>query len=250
MSYGRPMSITNRLANTAIPQVLAAYVAGFNPNGKGRPLVERLGRFQRYAGLSVEHESEVHKAWRQLEQNAKDKDSLLNLFIVMPDQPDAQPFPMLYGRRIKSPDEEALDYEQLRKSVEAVIKGTTYRKRNRVTLLTPYEQLLNDCSAGTEEAQLAAIKFAEVATDLERGLHALKRLLAVIDPSAKYLTKQPKAQDAALQTYVILVAQLNRYLVKPRHAALATLASINCPAFPITRERVRKAYERNADKWQ
>lgn len=222
-----------------MPEALANYIAAFPQTDA---LFHRARRFRKYWECSDEKAAAVWKAWANIEKAAKSEDDLLNLFLVMPDQPALYPFEAIYGERHKYPDAEADYYKTCLSSVQTI-----------ESLLNPhrpqYLQLLQDATA-TPEAREACFRFRELDSQLLQGLGALRHLLEVIDPAAKIPTKHWKSPNAALHNYILLVASLNRYLRPdtPKHSALAVLANVNCPSEPITADQIRKAWIRGADK--
>lgn len=208
------------------------------------PGVERAERFVNFANQSFENAEKLRRAWASVKSCAStENDALVTLFIVMPDRPKYQPFPAIYGKRNISPDAEKDKYNSDLLCVRQVLDLLNPHRKRYLNFSTD--------SRATPEAEVALYAFSELERETLIGLSRLEKVLEVIDPKAKIPTKHwVDEDDAARKNYVLLVASLNRYLVKPKHAALATLANINCldREVTVTADQIRKAWERGADK--
>jgi len=243
MSRRKPFIPTAKeLKEAGLPESLAEYGDMLPKSVKTdwtEPLLRRLRRFFDYY-INNPDDDTMQRDWRTIERHSLSSGQLKTMFMLFPDKPDIQPFSILYGRRNAEPVQEKERYDEYLQHVIAIEE-----------LLSPhgrlYERMLRDASAGPIEAIKASYELAEISCHLDDGLRKLRTLLKAIDPSAKYLTSH-WGESGALTTYIALVADLNRYLNKPKHAALARLANINCPDYPIATEAVRKAWKRNTDK--
>jgi hypothetical protein len=233
-----------RLIEAGIPRQIACWVATIAHHKPKHAGVERAERFLDFAKQSFENAEKLRKAWSVIEKAANpNNDALVTLFIVMPDRPEYQPFSAIYGKRSIPPDAEQERYNDDLKCVRQIIDLLNPHKKR-------YLNLLRDSSA-SPEAQRACFEFSPVERDVLSGLRKLQKVLEVVDPKAKIPTKHwVNEEDAALKNYVLLVASLNRYLVKPKHAALTMLANINCLGedIAISADQVQKAWGRGADK--
>lgn len=221
-------------------------------NQRSGAFAERRQRFANYAGASFEQEQELASAWHAVEKAAASDNALLTLFYIFPDAPDVQPFRAVYGRRRLNASDEKAAYVELRAHVAALVEFLTAPDEARTIPRGRILQLLADCEGGPAAA--AAQTFWKHLPPVPATLAWLRPLidaLEQVDPSAKYLTTQTASPDAARKSYTIELARLNRYLVTPQHAALATLATlarINYPPCPVNPEALRKAWNRSADK--
>ena len=216
-----------------IPEAIAEWLKNPDPYGKGNNHRARAKRLRQYAYASFENSERLGKAWNTLEESAKDKESLVSMFLLWPDIPVVQPYTAFYGKRAVDHGEEKERYQKLSDKVSDVI-----------ALLRPEPlcQLLADIPG--DEAGWSAIRSYNAMNfgATRTGLAAIRRLLDAADPKNKYLTKQPYSSDAAFQTYIIQLAQLNRYLKKPRYQAIATIANANYSPRSVTADAIRKIY--------
>ncbi|MFN4352482.1 MAG: hypothetical protein ACK4F6_16900 [Hylemonella sp.] len=215
--------------------------------------VRRFRRLMDFRDSSYENQSRLDRAWRTLRDSARSVDSLLSLFLVMPDAPSIQPFPALsHGPRALDPAAEAQRYAEIAAHADA-LRGY-FSPSSRLTL----ERLLADQwrdnapPGNTKKRSQKAGEYAEKARNIwpdlrfgevMRGLRWISYACKGADPHQWYLTQQPLAKDAEMQTYAKQVANLNCYLFRAQHSALATLANANAPNHPLDRDRVRKAWD-------
>jgi hypothetical protein len=230
-----------------LPEEISRFIAGF-PN-KSDGFVERARRFYNYWLENPDTEEAIHSTWDVLRKNARlatpgmeDPESILSLFLSMPDRPNAEPFTAIYGTRNVDPDEERQRYDKQIEHVRHVKKFFYGSKELR--------NLLGDASA-TKNGLKAAVDFrsnSDQFVAIRDALTKLEVLLKEADPFAKYPTKQWASKDRGARIYTSLVADLNRYLAKPQWKALASLANINCPECPVTSDALRQSYNRKTDK--
>lgn len=204
------------------------------------PVEERYQRFVQYWKRDYASMEEVEKNWRIIQSVAKSDSDLVSLFMLMPDRPEAQPFTAIYGRRTVDPGEENRRYVKDLDSVRAAINIIRPGKR--------FDELMRDASATDEALSEAAKLRAHNLTKVMSALRSLERLLEKVDSSAKSLTHHWASESAAMKNYAILCAGLNRYLAKPKHAALAFLANVNCPDVSINAQQIRDAWRHSAGK--
>lgn len=226
---------SNKWRAAGLPECIVTWLENPDPYNKGLRYRERAERFATYSSQSYENEKSLVRAWKQLENHAKDEGALITIFLTWPDKPDVQPFSAIYGRRTgkyEDPADEEDFYRDLSKKIGAVM-----------SLLKPNElrKLLSDIPNNEDGRQSlnAYRNMNSMAT--KQGLAALRSLLDAADPKAKYLTQQVRSQGAAIKTYTILLAGLNRHLKKPMWAAINTIAAANCPDYLVTKEAIRKA---------
>lgn len=217
-----------------IPAPIAAWCGNLTTSGKSKFYFERIERFANY---STDPE-QVGSDWKAVAGAAESDDSLVSLFMLLPDGPIDQPFSAIYGRRIVDPGEERRRYAGLLECAKTI---NGLRKNNKLS------ELVSDAT-GTADAAERLYNFREVEGAFFDGLRKLIDVLEVIDPTAKIPTSHWASPDAAKKNYVILLAGLNRYLKEPKWKALARLANINCPACQITAEALSKAWKNGADK--
>ncbi len=216
----------------------------------------RLKRFTQYYEKHSAEAEKILRAWRAIEKNSRSEQELITLFMVMPDKPDSQPYSALYGRRKVGPDAERNRYVKCLRHVRAIEQfcsphGKAHQQFYRQFLVDACTDQRKVIDARTGEKKMAidvAREFLEVEPHFLIGLRKLESLLEVLDPGAKYETRHPDSPNAALHTYIYLMASLNRYLERPQHAALALLAGINCPESRITADAIRKSWQRQTDK--
>lgn len=70
-------------------------------------------------------------------------------------------------------------------------------------------------------------EFEEVRKEFVDGLRKFRKLLEIVDPTAKIPTAQWKSKYAAKHNYTAFLASLNHFLIEPKHSALATIANVN-----------------------
>lgn len=241
----RPKSSSSQPTDVWGP--VRAWVGGLNQsqNGKQSPPELRFNRLMDYREQSYKSETDLDRAFSNLSKNAINEDALISIFISLPDAPDAQPFTGLsHGRRVLDPSSEHEKYLEMADHVDALLnflKPTESRD--------PLRQLLSDLDPNGPHGPcaVAANRLWQLGAGahLKLGLSWLSNALKGANPHKWYLTGQPRAIDAAKQTYLKLIADLNRHLHKPLHAALATMANANFPDGKVTRDQIRKAWNRN-----
>ncbi|CAN0324753.1 unnamed protein product, partial [Phaeothamnion confervicola] len=209
---------------------------------KSASYVERFDRLMKYRAQSPENEAKLDKAMRALEKAALSlpvSESLLSIFMGLPDTADDQPFTGLsYGRRTCDPTAQRDEYLKLASHADALLK---FLGKPGAELHIPKTHDAKTIKSSATEAD----RLYQAGMGGRRGLIELKWLAAALrgaNPHRWYLTKQPLAEDRARKTYVKLVAGLNRYLSKGQHVALATLANANLPGQKVTPDEIRKAW--------
>jgi hypothetical protein len=231
-----------------MPEGIARFIANF-PNKESDPRIERARRFYNYWLENPDTEDTTRKAWEALQKNArpvdpgtKDPESLISLFLSMPDKLTDQAFPLIYGKRNIDPEEERLRYDKKIEHVKQVKKFFLAQSMELRELMTDAGSSQNGHEAARDFRQ--TLERAAVYISLSK----LEKLLTAVDPFAKYPTKQWSSDDRASHIYIYLVADLNRHLAKPQWKALATLANINCPEVRVTNDALRKSHASKADK--
>lgn len=222
-----------------LPGVVAEWLAAQPRTGKARRYFDRAERFERAWRVSPEAANRLQKAWLTLEREALNEDALLTLFIVMPDAPDDEPFPLVFGRRNVDAKEEKDRYTEMRGHAVALAEFLGSRAWNH---------LASDCGATGSEALWYYIKFRNSSVGIVPALRALASALEHVDPTAKLLNKQATASNRAEQNYLRQIAGLNRYLSRPKHAALSYIAAVNCPDHPVDSNRIQKIWNACEDK--
>lgn len=231
------------------PAPIADYLATFASNLR-RPEHRTMLRARRFRAFWVKHPDEddaLARHWKALKQAALSEDALINLFLVMPDAAMRNPFPAATGIRSNGPREMSVREERESYAVNAK-HAEALRRFLFSDSCRRLRYLLSDAVATGGEALDHATKFQATNGQLRAALVHLERLLSLADPAAKYPYGQPDGPDAASQAYVAVVASLNRYLSKPKHAALAYVAQVNNPGASLTSAALGKAWSRSADK--
>ena len=222
---------------------------------KSARYVERFQRLMKHRDQSVENTAQLDKAMSALEKAALSlpaSESLLSIFMGLPDTADDQPFTGLsYGRRTSDPTAQRNAYLELASHADALLKFLG-KPGAVVMLLADQELELGEDLhiPKTHDAKIIKSSAAEASELYQNGTGGhvfieLKWLAAALrgaNPHRWRLTRQPLAKDAARKTYIKLLAGLNRYLSKGQHAALATLANANLPNQKVTTDEVRKAW--------
>lgn len=219
-----------------LPDAITQWLMLPNPHGNGRSHCQRVKRLEDFAKKSYENSCALNKAWKALDSAKKSPDDLLNLFLVWPDNPTVQPFQAIYGKRAVDHQEEGRSYQESARKVSEIL-----------ALLKPdyLRKLLSDIPAnGDGKAALDSYRTLN-RIETMRGLRSLHDMLNAANPQKKYLTKQPFSQDADVQTYIILLAELNRYLSSSKHSAIATIANANYPDCQVTGAAIGKAWKRH-----
>lgn len=212
---------------------------GDRSSAKSAYLVARLDRLLAYRLASVENETKLNRALLALARSPRNEvaDPRVSIFLGLPDEPDDQPFTGLsYGRRTLDPRSIKEKYEELAASVD--------RLRDFFSGADSLHQLLADQGENEHAKSASPLYQAGAGSHLRRNLNWLSSAFKGADPHQWSPTNQPLAKDAKKQTYVKLIADLNRYLIQPKHAALAALANANNPACPVAADQLRKAWER------
>lgn len=225
---------------------------GNSIRGKGAAEVQRFNRLMDFRASSYENQQTLDRAWRTLSDSARSSDSLLSLFLVMPDGPSIQPFPQLsYGPRELDPMAEVRRYAEIAAHADALLRYFSPMSKPTLRRLLADQMRGDEPSGSTKKRNKKADEYAEKARNIWpdlrfgevlRGLRWISYACKSADPHQWYLTGQPLANDAAMQTYVKQVAGLNCYLSRAQHAALATLANANAPKHALHKDRVRKAW--------
>ncbi|WP_175872679.1 hypothetical protein [Burkholderia sp. BCC0397] len=239
----------NYWAECHLPTVVASHVSELARVGTPRSglLVERARRFRSFWEKNPDEDDQLKRQWLALERAAHSPDRLLTLFLVMPDNAERNPFPLLTGARKRGSRDLSVAEER------QIYSDLAIQVRDIRTFLFSgahknFRNLLRDAVATGGDAHEEAVKFRASSSDLRMALFHLERLLDLIDPAAKYPYGQPDGADAAIQAYVAVVASLNSHLSKPRHAALAYIAQVNNPLTPVTSDALRKAWDRTRTK--
>ncbi|MGA3845978.1 hypothetical protein ACI2UC_20365 [Ralstonia nicotianae] len=222
-----------------LPSVIAKWLAALPQTGKSRRYFDRAKRFERAWRDSPDAAEKLLRAWRTLERAAVNEDALLTLFIVMPDAPDDEPFPLIFGRRNIDAKEEKDRYMEMRG--HAVALAEFLGSRN-------WRHLASDCGATGGEALGHYSKFRNLSAGIVPALRTLAKALEHADPSAKLINKQATAGNRAEQNYLRQLAELNSYLCSPKHAALSYIAAVNCPDHPIDSNRIQKIWKEREEK--
>lgn len=225
-----------------LPGPIERWVMKLPEGGAARMYRARYQRFIEYWSRDDASAKEVEKNWRIIQSAAKSDDDLVSLFLLMPDRPEAQPFTAIYGRRAVDPGEERRRYDKDLDSVRAVIKIISPSSKR-------FDELMRDGGATDEAVSEASKLRSHNLAEVMSALRSLERLLEKVDPAAKIPTPHwANEESASKKNYVILCASLNRYLAKPKHAALAFLANVNCPDVSINDQQVRDAWRHGAGK--
>lgn len=234
---------------------IAMWIQTLNSQKSAR-YVERFERLMTYRDQSFESAAKLDKAMRALEKAALSlpvSESLLCIFMGLPDTADDQPFAGLsYGRRVIDPTTQRNAYLQLASHADKLLDFLG--EPGAVAMLLADQELESNEELHipkTHDAKIIKSSAAEASELYQNGAGGrhvyieLKWLAAALrgaNPHRWCLTKQPLAQDAARKTYVKLLADLNRYLSNGQHAALATLANANLPGQKVTPDEIRKAW--------
>lgn len=219
--------------------LITAYVEKLranNPEGKSDYVIQRYDRIKAYGNASFENQQKLDKAFRAIGKYAQSDDKAISLFLCLPDKPMLEFATGIYRKRGKLPDAERDDYQAIAKTAKQLRKLTSKTKIHHMIMdLPPSDDLASSLAHD----------------DLTRDLYSLPKLLSRLikvaeaaDPASKYLTTKLKSDDAAKQTYIALLARLNdiRYLKKPCHAAIATLANANSPDVTVATRAITNAY--------
>ncbi len=272
MTAHDPSAVASEWERCSLPLSIATWLRtvdsapivklGSGPEPHANVWFERALRFVRFADGSPEQQDALQKAWAAVARSSRhaaggDSAELL-VFMGLPDRVEYNPFGALYaGRQIdaKAISRERKHYKDLGDHVAAVLHalegaGPVVARTDAAPKWTGLLYLLQDAQATQEShpdsgAGMLAQALRNVHLDpLINGLRGLQSLLSVVKPADKVLTDQ-WGGDAAPQTvFASLVANLNRHLEQPQHAALERLAKINCPMATVTREQLRKQWVR------
>ena len=244
-----PRGVAEAWLRRGLPSAISGWLAKLSAGPRSAVYLSRAHRFVAFAEESSEQEDALQKAWtavcRSAPASSVDRDPAeLAIFMQLPDREEYNPHALLYGgRRLDRTivAQERRRYAQLRKNVAAVrtaLTSSPLRDRPK-----PLSDLLQDALASGATSQAAAFRRDHL-DPLIHGLRALDDLLGQIDPADKVPTAQFAADTAARMVFVNQVANLNRHLTKPRHAALVTLATVNCTSAVLTAAQVGKAWSR------
>lgn len=232
-----------------LPEPIADYVAEFAKGVRAsqRRIMQRARRFREFWENRPEEDTNIKRHWSALTRAAVSPEKLQSLFLVMPDKAMRNQFPAVYTtRKVRSADAPVAvirkEYAELAKHAQAL---RTFLVDNDFNGL---RALLSDAQATGGDALKRASQLQASKGDLPGTLRCLEELFKLVDPAAKFPYGKPDAQDAPQQAYISAIAELNRYLSKPQHAALAYVAQINYPSNPVSSDAIRKVWERNADK--
>jgi hypothetical protein len=196
-------------------------------------LVEQLDRFYAYWIVSDANANRVEKAWRTLAKAAVSEKRLMSLYWGLPmvidnleDSPETDPVEI---QRIK------IEYPELSKHATALI---TFLENQ-----DEFEMLDNVSYYTGNKSGDSFTDLRKKRSTILKGLKCLNEVFNTVDIASCIETQHVNSPNAEIQHHIGKVARLNRYLVCPKHAAIALVASISCPEFPITADRVRKAWD-------
>ncbi|MDP3743474.1 MAG: hypothetical protein Q8Q76_03945 [Methylotenera sp.] len=235
----------NQKDNDAL-QIIASYVDNIqanNQDGKGNYIIERYRRIKAYEDVGDDNKEKLNKAFKAIGKYAQSDDAVLSLFLLLPDNAALEVMPAIYGKRNKLPDAEQDCYMAIKKTA----------KKLRDLIMKPNKGMLYEGAIFHMIADLGNDDPLQC-QDSTRELYSLPRLLLHLevvaekaDPAKKYLTSKLKAKDAAKQSYIVQLAMLNdlRYLTKPQHAAISTIAMANNPAIEVSRQLIADAYRKH-----
>ena len=232
------------------------------PKGESAPAVKRFDRLmevrekQRNEAKQKEGEdTKIDKAWLKIVKNAHSLDAAMNVFWGLPDEVSDQPFLGLsQGKRVSTPTVEREKYLEMTVHAKALIdylkvtsNGDPLRRLIADLDVEPgfSERLPSTTDASTMHNHATeAIVIWNVGVKVRPTLNFLFHAFKGANPWTYRLTKQPESKNAAMQTYIYQVAELNSYLDKdkPQHAALAALASANISDVAIKVDAIRQAW--------
>jgi hypothetical protein len=239
-----------------IPLPIIRFVALRSKERQGVARDRYLARIARFSKYYFDHSDAnrselVSRAWAAVERSCASAGSLVNFFAAMPDQPTSMPFARTHGVRVLDWAEEQSRYRKLAGDVDRLLvflegSGQSPVRPNLI-------DLIHDIDASSakvaDPGRFSMYRNVQEALPmLQSGLVALAEILKGVDASAKYLTSQPLSPNSAQQTYVVMLVSLYRYLDLTNsvpHAAIATLANINCATATITPDQLRKAFKRH-----
>jgi hypothetical protein len=245
----------------ALPLAVANWLSTLQ-GSQSSGYLRRAARFVAFADGSHEQHEQLLRDWATIGRSAMQRDggesSELLVFMGLPDRVAYNAFGAIYAGRQVTADaikRERKHYSDLSGHVEAVLRalegdGPGTALSGSTPKWAGLRLLLQDALA-TQEAR-PALGAGRLAGDLRNmhldplidGLRVLQRLLAVVGPQDKVLTDQPGSDAAAQTVFAAVVAQLNRHLERPQHAALARLAQVNCPEARVTSEQLRKQWKK------
>ncbi len=280
-----PEDLAEYWQRCGLPMAIALPVAHFSSE-KGWRHIARAHRFAAFGAESTRNTRELSNAWRTLtrrieekakaEKDAEERSSchviggpslttivaerLFELFLLFPDAPAAQPYVAIYGRRAvymqhEIPDSSGRHVYTLAREISPAEERKTYREHadtDGATLKKIYrgrvmKHLLADAQATGGEVHDMAIRYRQKCGDFDSSLPLLRGLLLAVKPEAKSPTSHTEAEAGAMTNYRILLGELNRFLSKPKPAAIAFLANINCPMAPVDGDTIRKSWQRRSD---
>lgn len=205
-----------------------------------------------------EHEAEqqkIDKAWGLIVKSAINNDAVLGVFLALPDAATEMPYTGLNGgERATDVEHQSKRYGDMAEHAKALLDFLATNKSG-----DPLQRLFSDLdqevgrldrvpkirdATKMMEHTDQAIQFWQTCaqeTGVRVALNFLYHAFSGANPH-KWYAKQPKAKDAAKQVYTVQVAQLNRYLSKPQHSALATIANANVSKLKISSDSIRQAW--------
>lgn len=232
-----------RMDACGMPDVITSWVAALGVSEKGARFRERAARFAAYGRAKFDNAEKLKRAWGLIAKHGRSQDrsddpAQLAVFLRLPDRAEYNPHALVWGGRYLDPDVVVRERKRYAEALDAL-------KVVQRLLGPPYDDfraLLFDASAS--DLLNAVSNFRR---DHERpmrlGLAAFREVLESIDPvrkvPAEHWTDEAKA---AHRNYVLALADLNRHLAKPQHAAIATLARVNCPSVHVKVDDIRKAW--------
>lgn len=219
----------------ALPAAVVSWLDEFQRRGARH---DRAQRFIDYWMRDSAGVGELERAWSKIERAALSDDALVSLFSSIPDAPRAEPYPGILGRRNVDAGEERRRNKASRKRIAELRPSLSYEALQRYAA---------DAAASGLEAVQAYRDLAKQVRELQTGLSALDRVLELIDPTAKVETAHYASPDLAQKVYRREVANLNRFLDTPQHAALSFIAAVNCPDHPVHRNTLSKIWSRSGD---
>jgi hypothetical protein len=220
---------------------------------RGRLEQLNQARFKRIFGTKHAQDLEAISSWEKIRAHAKTADDQRSVFLLLPDIVTEQPIPGLsFGKRSTEPKYQREKYEEVAKCAKVIIDfstSTEFRRLLADQALDADEKARLPNQRGAENACQMYPRAGVSAGRMRAHLNWLHEACLGANPYKWYLSKQPLSKDAGLKTCIQLVAQLNRYLIKPQHTALATLANKNLAQedIYITSDAICKAW--NAHPW-
>lgn len=206
----------------------------------------RARRFREYWEKNPDREQEIFRHWGTLEKSIKSQGLLKRLFMALPDKPHYRPYSLIEGiRRHKKTGhpltvaEEKIEYKKAADNLAAVLEFLSLKENRYIFFMRDAKATGGDADYHADRANIF---------ETMRSLGHLEQALRLIDPAAKHPISQPDAESAPMTHYVFELSRLNRFLVTPRHAAIAALANINNLDYSVTTEAIKKRWARGEDK--